>query len=214
MKTSSTPYEQTGRIDQKARTREALVDAARRLIAEGLTPTVDQAAVAAGISRTTAFRYFPSQAALLVAAHPFIETGSLLDGDAPSDPAARLAIVVDAHGRQILELEHQFRTMLRLSLDPDPARREQLLLRKGRAIVWIEDALAPLRESMSGDELHRLAVAIRSVEGIEAFVWLTDVAGLTRADAVATMRWSAMALLHGAITEGPPPAPSGDQPPR
>lgn len=40
-----------------------------------------------------------------------------------------------------------------------------------RAIAWIEDALAPLRTSMSDDEVHQLAIAIRSVEGLEAFAW-------------------------------------------
>ena len=40
-----------------------------------------------------------------------------------------------------------------------------------RAIAWIEDALAPLRTSTSDDEVHQLAIAIRSVEGLEAFAW-------------------------------------------
>lgn len=202
----SIPYEQTGRSHQKARTYRALVAAARDLIAHGATPTIDEAAAAAGISRATAFRYFPNQNALLVAAHPFIDAVSLLDDGAPDDPVERLALVVAAHGQQILELEHQFRTMLRLSLDPDPERRDQLVLRKGRAIAWIEDALTPLRSSMSDDEVHRLAVAIRSVEGIEAFVWLTDIAGLSRRDAIAAMAWSAQALLAAALAGDPPPA--------
>ena len=202
----SIPYEQTGRSHQKARTYQALVEAARDLIAQGATPTIDEAAAAAGVSRATAFRYFPNQNALLVAAHPFIDAVSLLDDGAPDDPVERLALVVAAHGQQILELEHQFRTMLRLSLEPGPKRRDELVLRKGRAIAWIEDALTPLRSSMSDDEVHRLAVAIRSVEGIEAFVWLTDIAGLSRRDAIAAMAWSAQALLAAALAGDPPPA--------
>ena len=64
-------YEQTGRSRQKHRTREQLIDATRTLIAEnGAAPTVAEAAAAAHISRTTAYRYFPNQKALLVAAHP------------------------------------------------------------------------------------------------------------------------------------------------
>ena len=204
----SIPYEQTGRGHQKALTRQTLVDAARDLIAEGGTPTVDDVAAAAGISRATAFRYFPNQNALLVAAHPFIDAVSLLHDDAPRDPAERLALVVAAHGQQILELEHQFRTMLRLSLDPDAAGHEPLLLRQGRAITWIEDALAPLLTSMSADEVHRLAVAIRSVEGIEAFAWLTDVAGLARGDAISVMAWSAQALLRAVLAGDRPPVGS------
>jgi AcrR family transcriptional regulator len=205
----SIPYEATGRRGQKARTREALIDAARSLIERGRTPTVAEAAARARISRTTAYRYFPSQRHLLVAAHPYIERTSLLPDDAPVDPETRLDAVVEAHTRQTLQLEPQLRAMLRFSLDPDPSRREQLLLRKGRAIGWIADALAPLRGTLSDAEIHRLALAIRTTEGIEALAWLTDVAGLTRRDAVELMRWSARALLRSALADGPPgPGPS------
>ena len=86
----STAYEENGRTAQKRRTREALVAAARELVADGLTPTVDAAAEAASISRTTAYRYFPSQRALLAAAHPETATESLLPEDPPADVAARL----------------------------------------------------------------------------------------------------------------------------
>ena len=62
---SSPGYEQVGRVRQKQRTREALISAARELVADGATPTVEDAASQAGISRTTAYRYFPNQATLL-----------------------------------------------------------------------------------------------------------------------------------------------------
>ena len=129
----------------------------------------------------------------------------MLADDAPTDPEARLDAVLEAHLRQTVEMELQFRTMLRLSLEPD-ADRDQLLLRKGRAIAWIEDALAPLHSTMSEPDVHRLALAIRAVAGIEALVWLTDMAGSSRDDAVAIMQWAARSLLRTAIREGAPPA--------
>ena len=58
------PYESTGRTRQKARTRAAMVAATRELLAEGVAPTVEQAAERAAVSRTTAYRYFPNQRAL------------------------------------------------------------------------------------------------------------------------------------------------------
>src|SRR5437588_4988967 len=115
------PYELTGRHHQKARTRDALVMATRSLVAKGVTPTVEQAAAAASVARTTAYRYFPNQRALLVAAHPEIEKHSLLPDDAPADPVLRLDSVVEAFTRQTVDTEPQLRTMLRLSLDPDPS---------------------------------------------------------------------------------------------
>ena len=56
-----------------------MIDATRTLIAEnGAAPTVAEAAAAALISRTTAYRYFPNQTSLLVAAHPETAAVSLL----------------------------------------------------------------------------------------------------------------------------------------
>jgi len=207
----SIPYELNGRIDQKRRTRDALIAAARDLVANGETPTVEAAADAASISRTTAYRYFPNQHALLVAAHP--ETGlvSLLPEDAPDDAATRLDLVIDAFTRSLLENEAQQRTMLRLSLEADPAERAALPLRQGRAIAWIEEALSPLRAEKSESAVHRLVLAIRSATGIEALAWLTDIGGLSREDAADLMRWSARALLQSVVAE---PASSGTTKPR
>jgi len=197
----SIPYEMSGRTDQKLRTRGVLLAAARELVTEGQTPTVDEAAARASVSRTTAYRYFPNQRALLVAAHPEIEARSLLPEKAPSDVPGRLDAVVTAFLNVIVDTEAQQRTMLRLSLDPDPSHRGELPLRKGRAIVWIGEALSPLRGVMVERDLKRLVLAIRSAAGIEALVWLTDIAGLSRKEAVQLMRWSAGALLRSALAE-------------
>jgi hypothetical protein len=97
--------------------------------------------------------------------------------------------------------------MLRLSLTPG-VRRDQLLLRQGRVIAWLEDALAPLADELGGDAINRLAIAIRSVIGIESFVWLTDVAGLSEGEAADTMRWSARSLLEAARRGSLPPTRS------
>jgi AcrR family transcriptional regulator len=192
-------YERTGRTRQKARTRAALVDAARVLLAGGRTPTVEEAAEAAGVSRATAYRYFPNQRALLVAAHPEIEATSLLVADAPADPHERLERTIAELIRLTVDTEPELRTMLRLSLEPHGG--EELLLRQGRAIGWIEDALAPLQGRLRPSALRRLILAIRSACGIEALVWLTDVAGLSRQQASKLMRWSALALLRAALAE-------------
>src|SRR5688572_16074943 len=135
----SISYEATGRRRQKGRTRQALIGAARHLIAAGETPTIEQAADAAGISRATAYRYFPNQRDMLVAAHPEIEATSLLGPEPPQDVGARLDRVVDALTRMLIENEPQLRTMLRLSLESDGHHRERLLLRQGRAIGWLDE---------------------------------------------------------------------------
>jgi AcrR family transcriptional regulator len=201
----STSYLETGRTAQKLRTRQALVVAAQQLIAEGAAPTVDAAAAAAGIARATAYRYFPTQLARLEAAHPETATHSLLPDDAPVDDVAqRLDLVVKAFTHLIAETEAQQRTMLRLSLENVHGASSDLPLRQGRAIAWIAEALEPLRGQFSDAQLKRLVLAIRSAIGIEARVWLTDVAGLTSKQSLDTMRWSAQAMLHAAMQGNPP----------
>jgi AcrR family transcriptional regulator len=195
------PYELTGRTHQKARTREALIQATRELLAEGVTPTVEEAAVAAEVSRTTAYRYFPNQRALLVATLPQIAATSLLPDPPPEDPVARVEAVAEALASQAVEHEPELRAQLRLSLEPEDGERRELPYRTGRAIAWIEDALAPLRGRMPEPELRRLTLAIRSAVGIEALVWLTDIAGLSREQAADLMRWSAQALLQSALAQ-------------
>jgi AcrR family transcriptional regulator len=197
----SISYEKTGRTNQKARTRDALVGAARELMAAGATPTVEQAAAAASIARATAYRYFPNQRALLSATFPELAGTSLLGDSPPADPEARLQIVVDAIAQQAVEHEPALRNMLRLSLEPDPARRADLPFRKGRRIVWVADALAPLSGQIPAPELERLVHAIAAAVGIDALVWLTDIAGRSRAEAVDVMRWSARGLLRAALAE-------------
>ena len=199
MMVMSIPYEQAGRIQQKSRTREALVSAARELVSGGATPTVEQAAAAASISRTTAYRYFSNQRALLIAAHPETGTQTLLPAEASDDPASRLDVVVDAFTRLIVETEPQQRTMLRLALDDDPDKRADLPLRQGRGIGWIAEALSPLSPQLPEAQVKRLVLAIRSSCGIEALVWLVDVAGLSREDAVDIMKWSTRAMVRSAL---------------
>jgi AcrR family transcriptional regulator len=190
------PYESTGRTEQKSRTRQALVTATRELLARGLTPKVEDAAAFAGISRTTAYRYFPNQRSLLLAAHPQISPRTLLPDDAPSEPGARLDAFMAAFTRYNFEWEPQLRTSLRLSLESAGA---QPALRQGRAVGWLEDALAPVRAARPDLDVHRLAIVIRSATGIESLIWLIDIAGYSREEAAETVRRTAHALLDAAL---------------
>lgn len=197
-------YESSGRTAQKQRTRAHLVATVRRLIADGVTPTVDQVAHESGVSRTTTYRYFPTQQALLLAAHPEIDKQSLLGPDAPEDPRARLELTLDEHFRILREWEPQLRASLRASLEPGAA---QPPLRGGRAIGWIEDALSPLGRRHA----TRLAIAIRAVAGIEPYVWLRDIAGQSPTQAVRIMRANAMAVYDQSTASRGPREPGGNR---
>lgn len=198
MSVMSTAYEETGRSRQKQRTRNDLIAAARELISQGgPAPTVEEAAAAASVSRTTAYRYFSSQQDLLIAAHPMVELSSLLPEDIGDDPETRLLAAVSRSLEIVLAAEPQYRTSLRVSLDPQ--RRTDLPLRQGRAIGWFEDALAPAVPRLGKEGVRRLAIAVRSAAGLESLIWLVDVAGLSRTEAKSVLLASARALVRDAL---------------
>ena len=190
------PYEATGRQHQKSRTRAALVKAARGALADGKLPTVEGVARATGISRATAYRYFASSDALVAAAHPEIELTSLLGDEPPEDVGERLDLVLTEHFRIIRDWEPQLRASLAATARPGD---HPSVLRQGRAIGWLLEAVSPLAAEHPGLDLRHLAVRLRSVAGIEPLVWLVDVGGLSRKRAFEVMRRNAHAVLADAL---------------
>lgn len=91
--------------------------------------------------------------------------------------------------------------MLRLSLEPRTSNHGELALGKGLRLIWIKDALDPLRARLTEREFDRLVQAISAAIGIEALVTLTDLVGLSSEDAIEVMRWSAQALLRAAVAD-------------
>ena len=210
-----------GREKQKGRTRNALLAAASRLIAQGRTPTVADVADAADVSRRTAYRYFATQEQLLVEAaleglRPRIEheivSGSGSPGtsgprDDTADPdetiEARLDRTVRAVQRNAVENEALLRTMIRLTVGPNPADATVPRRRGYRRVEWIELALAPARERLDARSHERLVAALAVCLGIDALVVLKDLCGLTATEAESTCRWMAQALLHTSLDESP-----------
>ena len=210
----SIPYTEHGRRQQKGRTRGALVDATRRLLATGRTPTVEEAAAAASISRATAYRYFPNQRELLVASYPELQAASLLPEGTPESVEDRLNLAVKELTSLVVAHEPELRAMLRLALDDHPPPPGSLPLRQGRAIRWLEDALDPVRAELGARLFRRLILAIRAATGVEALVWLTDVAGASHREATEIMRWTASALLATARSEASARGRRISRPPR
>jgi AcrR family transcriptional regulator len=175
-----------------------MIEAARALLAEGTTPTVESAAARCGVSRATAYRYFPNQHDLLVATHPMVDMASLLPPDPPDDPTERVLQVSARIIDLVLASEAELRMSLRLSLEPGTSA--DLPLRKGRRLVWFEDALEPMRGVLAATAFRRLSLGLAASVGVEPFVWLTDVAGLSHKQARQQLLWTARALMNTATS--------------
>jgi AcrR family transcriptional regulator len=206
-------WQQQGRINQKRRTRAAILAAAVELLEGGQRPTVAEVADAALVSRATAYRYFPTQEYLLFEA-ALESTRSDIDRELdentlPEDPEARLEMLIDALQKRILDKEAAFRTMLRLSLEQSPQEEEQYggesvpspRLRGGGRVRWIEKALAPVEGRFEESDFRRLVAALSLCMGIEALVVLRDVCALESSEAEEVLRWAARTLLRSSLAE-------------
>jgi AcrR family transcriptional regulator len=188
-----------GRANQKLRTRRAIVEAAAALVRDGRQPTVAEAAERALVSRATAYRYFPSQQSLLVevAADATQPSPDDVLADVGDDLAARVERISRTITRMVLADEALFRNQMRLSQEHWFARTDdQVPVREGRRLVWIDKALAPATRSMSTASLRRLRRALVAVVGVEPVISLRDVDGLKAKAIEDTLAWIATTLVE------------------
>jgi len=205
---------------QRGRTRAKLLDAAATLIARGLTPTTTQVADAAGVSRRTAYRYFPTQEQLLVEAalerlRPQVQAamdgvssvvarapgGSRRDAE-PHDVAwalARLDATVRVLHRLVLEYEPLLRTIQRLTAGG--ATSSGITPRGSRRVDWVTAAVEPVRDRLGAKRFSRLISALSTCVGFDSLFVLRDVRGLSTAEAERVTRWMAAAMLRASVAE-------------
>jgi AcrR family transcriptional regulator len=195
--------ERTGRPNQRMRTRKDLLQAASRLTKEGRTPTLDEVAEEALVSRATAYRYFPSIEALLIEAAVDIavpEPGELFGNDASTDPLLRLQRVETTLYDMILANEPMLRTMLAHTIQHDMQADDagKLPRRQNRRTPLIEAALEPARNQFKPAALKPLMRALALIMGTEATIVVKDVLQLDDTEARKTKRWAIRALVEAA----------------
>ncbi|HYL36040.1 MAG TPA: TetR/AcrR family transcriptional regulator [Bryobacteraceae bacterium] len=198
-----------GRESQKNRTRKALVAAAGDLLREGRSPTVVDVAEAAGISRATAYRYFPTQDMLLAEVALFAVGGPLFPAAAQGAPVAEaVGRLVRGVGTWAYANEQPLRTLLRLSLDPSTGVR-----RPGHRVEWIADTLAPARDKIDSKTFSKLSRALTLLLGIDPVVVMKDIAGASQEQALDALEWTARALVDAALRARAPSSHAGHRPP-
>lgn len=199
------------RVVVQRRTRRALLEAARQTIAEGGTPSVAEVAERALVSRATAYRYFPTQDALLSEAPLDVDAPTeqqLFGHDAPASAAERVERVRKAMYEFAVGNEREYRLFLRnwhdrwLRRTPaDPAEP-----RGARRVELLERALEPLRRQVGRARLRRAKVALSVLIGVESMLVHRDVLGIDRAEAEAAMEWAVRVLVDALGSPGVVPS--------
>jgi AcrR family transcriptional regulator len=184
------------------------MEGARKLLREGKIPSVADTAEAARVSRATAYRYFPTQSALIQEA---VQTGLPTTWE-PDKRHADLTAFADRVERAIAEMltlahdnEAVLRGVLLLSLQQwvtiqagDKLEEEPIRRGTGR-IPAIQAALAPYRGTLSPAALRRLTIGLSLIVGAESLVVLNDIWKLDETEAKEVARWIARTLTQATV---------------
>lgn len=205
------------RANQKARTREAIIKAAHELQRDGITPTIEQAAERARVSRASAYRYFPTKEALhveLADITPGLKPVEAALAKLPTDePEQRLLALLDIFEPIVLAEEEHYRTAAWVYQDTWlRARRngdQAPVVREGRRMRWLEEVLGPVG-NLPPEHKERLKQALALTLGIESIIVMKDVCGLDDDQARAVLHWTAKALLRAGLDDAANPTPSRD----
>lgn len=198
--------EQTELRGPRARTRKLMLDTAIALMQKGQTPSISVVAEAAQVSRATAYRYFPSQSALV---HAVVDAGlgPILEWQSDSDDAeVRVKDLLKTSMPRILEFEATFKAALKLSLEQWAERQagtfgDEPPFKRGHRVEMLQKAIAPLKHTLSEFQFQRLAKSLSLVYGLELLLVLKDMWGLGFEETQDIAAWTAGALVRTAIAE-------------
>ncbi|CNI91825.1 MULTISPECIES: TetR/AcrR family transcriptional regulator [Yersinia] len=189
----------------RARTRRLLIDTAMSMYEQGAFPSITEVANAAQLSRATAYRYFPTQSAL-VSAMVDESLGPILSWK-PTQPDARqrIAELLSFAYPRMLQHEGVLRAALHLSLQQWADNRnhpndEEKLVRGNRKRL-LKLAVEPLEGKLAPEALQRVIHAFSLIYGSEVFMVLKDIWHLDEAGIQDVTQWMGKAILLQAETD-------------
>ena len=184
--------------------RKILLDAAQQLMGQGITPSVAELAEHAQVSRATAYRYFPSQSAL-IAAVVDESLGPILAWESSADDAG--ARVDDCCASPTRAWRARGRcappSRSRCNSTPRPAPAAPATSRAWCAatVDILKRAIAPLAGALTPAQQERVAQALSLVYGTEVFLVLKDIWRLDLPEVTEVARWTAQAIIRQALAD-------------
>ncbi len=193
----------TGRANQKARTRRAIMDACRELTRSGAEVTMPDVARAAMVSEATAYRYFPDLATLLQEALAGLwpaPAEALAPVAGSADPAERVGFACAYLFRGV----HAYQGSVRAMISHTIVAPGQAQARPGIRFGLLDYALAPFADPagpafLPPAAMARLKQQLAVVVSAEALFVLTDLCGLSVDEAIAATVPAAETLTRAAF---------------
>lgn len=177
------------------------------LARHGSVVTVAEVAVAAGVSRATAYRYYPSRARLIEAIVAE-SLGPVRSFDSKElEGAARVRDLFNRTFPRFKEFEPQLRAALQLALEHTALEKAGQLqeepFRRGHRRTILARAAEPLRSRLGARDFESLLKALSLVYGIEPYVVLKDIWGASNREVDRVARWVADAVIEKALRDVP-----------
>ena len=187
----------------KAATFRLLLETAMTMIQEGgHVPSIAEVAARAKVSRATTYRYFPSRSALVTSVVDASLGPVRAFASKAADGRARVHELFVQTFPRFTEFEPQMRAAAQLALEQWALERAGLLeeepYRRGHRVRILEHALAPLARTLPTATRDRLHRALSVVYGIEPYMVLKDIWGLSDREVEKTALWMADALIEAA----------------
>ena len=187
----------------KAATFRLLLETAMTMIQQGgHVPSIAEVAARAKVSRATTYRYFPSRSALVTAVVDASLGPVRAFASSEADGRARVHELFVQTFPRFTEFEPQMRAAAQLALEQWALERAGLLeeepYRRGHRVRILEHALAPLARTLPTATRDRLHRALSVVYGIEPYMVLKDIWGLSDREVEKTALWMADALIEAA----------------
>ncbi len=182
----------------RAKTRNLLLASAMALYDDGKFPSVTELAAYAQVSRATAYRYFPTQSAL-IAAVVAESLGPILEWQPQdNDALKRIQQLLAFAYPQMEQHEGALRAALQLSLQQWANATPGEKFVRGNRKRLLKMAVEPLDGKLSPDSLQRVIHAFSLIYGSEVFLVLKDIWGLDLAEIQDVTQWMAKAILRQA----------------
>lgn len=183
------------RHSQKERTRRAILDGARQLLAEGAAVTVAAAAERHGVSKATAYRYFSDPDVLVSEAILDIEVKSYEEITRAANDLRGCLLAVNRYFLDLaLANEAGFRQFLGRTLTLSASGSDRAR-RGARRITMYRRALSDHKADLPRKVQDELVFALSVATGIEAMTALLDVAGAEPEDAREAVETVTQAVL-------------------
>lgn len=188
----------SGRVNQKAKTKTNILEAAREMMQKEKLITLEDVAKKANISRATIYRYYSNIDILITEASLDIHHKSPDDffEEVKNMPLADRIFYIQKHYNQLAQKhEVEFRRYLSAVLSESITSKKKL--RGARRVKSLNNVLKPFKNDLDSVTFNKLITAASVLMGIDSLIVCKDVCDLNNEETNDTLQWALKMILKG-----------------